>query len=119
MTIEELTFVPPAAHVLYDTLRSKLLDACPDTTIRVMKTQITFQAKYGYAFVSLPRRKSEAGGLIVSFGLGRRAEHPRIRMAVEPYPGRWTHHTLCMRPAEIDEQMMSWLTEVYAFGQRK
>ena len=37
-------------------------------------------------------------GLVVSFGLGRREPSPRIGAAVEPYPGRWTHHAAVIVP---------------------
>ncbi len=35
--------------------------------------------------------------IVVTFGLGYRVESPRIDVAVEPYPGRFTHHVLISR----------------------
>lgn len=120
MTMEEHAFVSALPGMLpaYETLREALLAAHPDTTIRVAKTQITFHARYGYAFVSAPRpRRTE--GMLVSFGLPSRLAHDRVLVAVEPYPGRWTHHVLCRGVEDIDSQLLSWLEAAYQFAQRK
>ena len=47
----------PRELALYQDFERKVLAACPDTHIRVQKTQITFENRHGFAFVSLPRRK--------------------------------------------------------------
>ena len=59
MTSDERMFfnTTPGALPLYEVLRNKLLTECPDTTLQVQKSQITFKVKYGYAFVSLRRMK--------------------------------------------------------------
>ena len=46
----------PRELALYQDFECKVLAACPDTHIRVQKTQITFENRHGFAFVSLPRR---------------------------------------------------------------
>ena len=46
-------------------------------------------------------------------------EDPRIAVAVEPYPRRWTHHVLLSRPEEVDGQLLDWLREAYVFSQCK
>ena len=94
MTSDERMFfnTTPGALPLYEVLRNKLLTECPDTTLQVQKSQITFKVKYGYAFVSLRRMKAAPEVfLIVTFGLSHRLDSPRIAAAVEPYPNRWTH----------------------------
>ena len=40
-------------------------------------------------------------------------------MAVEPYPGRWTHHILVRTPEEIDGELLAWIDEAYAFANAK
>ena len=90
VTADELLFFDsmPGALGLYDTLRGHLL-ALPGVEIKVAKTQITFKARYGFAFVSLRRMKGcPVVFLILSLGLGRRLSSPRVAVAVEPYPGR-------------------------------
>lgn len=104
--------------VLYAVFRSRLLFQVGAAGIKVQKSQITFSGKYGFAFVSHPRRKWDRG-ILVSFGLFYRQASPRIRYAVEPYPGRWTHHLLVQRKEEIDDELMGWLTEARWFADAK
>ena len=95
----------------------------PDVKIRVAKTQITFVKRYGFVFVSFnPCRKAKdrpAVWMTVTFGLGYRKESPRIDVATEPYPGRWTHHAMVGTPDEIDEELLSWIQEAADFSAAK
>lgn len=108
----------PEELALYECFRSRLLAEVGETHIKVSKTQITFSGKYGFAFVSHPRRKKEKG-ILVSFGLFHRQQSDRIQYASEPYPNRWTHHMLVQRQEEIDEELMGWLKEAYWFANTK
>ena len=122
MTTDELLFFSPMPEALplYELLRSKLLAAFPDTAVKAQKSQITFKARYGYAFVSLRRMKGcPPVFLILTFGLGRRVEGDEIFRAVEPYPGRWTHHVMLNRPEDLDGAVRAWLAEAYDFSQAK
>ena len=100
---------------MYERLEELVLAQIPDVKIKVAKTQITFANKRGFAFVSFnPCRKAKerpAVWMTVTFGLGYRKESPRIDVATEPYPGRWTHHVMAGSPEEIDEELMSWIKE--------
>lgn len=119
MTNDELLFFDtmPGALPLYESLRGRLLSACPDTGLKVQKSQITFKAKYGYAFVSLRRMKGcPEVFIIVSFGLSYRLDSPRIAVAVEPYPNRWTHHCIVSKAEELDDELMGWLVEAHDFA---
>jgi len=85
--------------------------------VEVKKTQITFRERYGFAFVSLRKMKGcPEVFIIVSFGLSRRLDSPRIHIAVEPYPNRWTHHVIVASVEEIDDELMGWLTEAHDFA---
>ena len=44
---------------------------------------------------------------------------PRIAVAVEPYPNRWTHHVVVSQPEEIDGKLLDWLSQAYQFCQIK
>ena len=55
----------------------------------------------------------------MTFGLSRRGEDPRIAVAVEPYPNRWTHHVLISESGQIDAQLMAWLEEARTFARSK
>ena len=122
MTSDERMFfnTTPGALPLYEVLRNKLLTECPDTTLQVQKSQITFKVKYGYAFVSLRRMKGcPEVFMIVSFSLSHRLESPRIALAVEPYPGRWTHHMIISEMGQIDDELLDWLREAHDFALTK
>ncbi len=123
MTADELQFFSGhgAALPLYAELREQIFSRWPDVEIRVARTQITFKARYGFAFVSLRRmgRRCPEVFIVVSFGLGREVRSERIFAASEPYPNRWTHHVIVSRPAEIDSELMGWLAEAHNFALSK
>ena len=54
--------------------------------------------------------------MIVSFGLSRRLDSPRIAVAVEPYPSRWTHHVIVSETEQLDGELMDWLREAHDFA---
>ena len=116
MTAETLLFFgsAPATLALYEGLEEMILAAFPDTRVIVQKSQIAFDCGRRFAFVSLRGKR-----LMVSFGLGRREDSPRVLQAVEPYPGRWTHHTRVDSPCALDAWLMSMLAEAHAFAQAK
>ncbi len=121
MTQDELLFfnAMPGALPLYDALRSRLV-ALPGATVRVAKTQITFACRYGFAFVSLRRmRGCPAVFLILTLGLPQRLDSPRIAVATEPYPGRWTHHIILSDPAQLDGELLDWCRAAYDFARAK
>ena len=122
MTTDELMFfnTMPGALPIYEELTRRLLSAFPDTRVKVQKTQITFAARYGYAFVSLRRiRGCPEVFLILTIGLERRLDSPRVAIATEPYPGRWTHHIIVSAPEEIDDELMGWLRRAHDFALTK
>jgi len=121
MSPDELMFFEPmpGALPLYLALSEKLL-ALPGVTVKVAKTQITFKARYGFAFVSLRRIKGcPEVFLILTLGLGRRLGSPRVAVAVEPYPGRWTHHFILSEEGELDGELLGWIREAWEFAQTK
>ena len=119
--IDAMQFFDRRPHELslYQAFARKVLAACPDTRIRVLKTQITFENRHGFAFVSLPRRKVKQPTIVVSFGLPYRVDSPRIWVASEPYPNRWTHHVLVSGEAQLDDELMGWVKEAAAFAAAK
>ncbi|MDE6107713.1 MAG: hypothetical protein K2F83_03430 [Oscillospiraceae bacterium] len=94
-----------------------------DVTVRVQKTQITFSNRHNFVFVSfLPARKAKdrpKNYITVTFGLDNRVDSPRIDIATEPYPNRWTHHVLISSAEEIDKELMGWVKEAYDFSSGK
>ena len=108
---------------MYEWLEELVFSQIPDVKIKVAKTQITFSNKRGFAFVSFnPCRKAEERPetwMTVTFGLGYRKESPRIDVATEPYPGRWTHHVVVGNTEEIDEELFGWIREAADFAASK
>ena len=113
----------PQALPLYEAFVEKLGQLAQDVEIRVQKTQISFYRRHLFACVSFARvrRKQDCPEpfLVVTFGLGHKVESPRIDAAIEPYPGRWTHHVLISDPAQADEELMGWVMEAYRFAEQK
>ena len=108
---------------LYQRLETLILEQIPDVRIKVSKTQIGFFNKRGFAFVSFnPCRRAKdrpETWMTVTFGLAFRVDDPRIDVATEPYPNRWTHHVTVSGLDEIDGELMGWIREAAAFSAAK
>ena len=108
---------------LYQRLEALILEQIPDVRIKVSKTQIGFFNKRGFAFVSFnPCRRAKDRPEIwmtVTFGLAFRVDDPRIDVATEPYPNRWTHHVTVSRAEDVDGQLLGWIREAAAFSASK
>lgn len=107
---------------LYQALFARMEAAFPQASVKVQKSQISFYDRHLFAAASLPVRRKKSWPehcLVVTVGLNRRLDSPRVAVAVEPYPGRWTHHLLLSRPEEADGQLRAWLAEAYQFAQAK
>ncbi|HJB94203.1 MAG TPA: hypothetical protein H9765_01060 [Candidatus Mediterraneibacter intestinigallinarum] len=113
----------PGALPLYEAFETRVTDLVPDVRIKVQKTQISFYNRHMFACVSFARvrKKKDCPDcyIVITFGLEHKAESPRIDIATEPYPNRWTHHVLITDPAEIDYELMSWIKEASLFSDRK
>ncbi|MEA4893270.1 MAG: DUF5655 domain-containing protein [Peptococcaceae bacterium] len=112
----------PLELALYEAFAEKVLDAFPEAIVQVQKTQVAFSNRHHFAFVSLPVRRVKGWPehcIIVTFGLFYRLKSPRISIAVEPYPNRWTHHVLVSDEDELDSELMNWISEAYAFSKSK
>lgn len=120
MTGEALLFFNdrPGAGAVYAAFDEAMERRFGPLEPRVQKTQITYTNPKVFACVSLPRKKGEEG-ILVSLGLGRRESSPRISIASEPYPGRWTNHITVHSPEEVDGELMGWVEEAYLFALAK
>lgn len=112
-----------SALPIYRRLESEILSACPGTSVEVRKTQISFKCRYLFACASfLPaKRKAERPDpyLTVTFGLDYPKRSPRIAVATQARPDRWTHHVLVGSPEEIDSELLGWIREAYEFSEVK
>ena len=122
MTAEVLAFLggAPGPISLFEAWEEAVL-ACGESTMKVSKTQISWGNPLAVCR-SLPApagRPAADGALLATLGLGHRVEHPHILQAVEPYPGRWTHHLLLTAPEDVDGLLAAWLAEAYRFAREK
>ena len=115
--------VMPGALPLYEQLLELVRQTVGPFSIRVQKTQITWSNRYVFACISFakvrPAKLRPQAYLVVTFGLDHRVESPRIDIATEPYPHRWTHHVLISAPEEIDNELLGWVREAYDFSAAK
>ncbi len=112
----------PEALELSQAVTDRITCEFQDVKMNVGKSQVSFSNKYLFAAISAPLRKVKGRPevyIVVSFGLNRREDDPRIVEAVEPYPGRWTHHVIVESVQDIDEQLMEWIREAYDFANKK
>lgn len=115
--------VMPGALPLYEQLLELVRQTVGPFSIRVQKTQITWSNRYVFACISFakvrPAKLRPQTYLVVTFGLDHRVDSPRIDIATEPYPHRWTHHVLISAPEEIDGELIGWVREAYDFSAAK
>ena len=112
----------PAERALYEALFRRLAPEFPDASIKVQKSQISFYGRHLFGAASLPvcRRKGwPEHCIVVTVGLSHKMESPRVAVAVEPYPNRWTHHVLITEEGQIDDELVGWLREAYEFAGSK
>lgn len=110
----------PHALPLYEALEKRIADEIENVRIKVQKSQISFYNKHLFGCVSFARLRKKADCpadyIVVTFGLGHKVESPRIEMATEPYPSRWTHHLMVSQISDIDEELMLWIKEAATFS---
>jgi hypothetical protein len=112
----------PGALPIYEAFEARLFALFPDTEMRVQKTQISFYASCGYVSASIPsRRVPGVTGpyLMLSVYLPYPLASPRVFAAVQPYPGRFTHHIALDSPDAVDGELMGWLSDAHAFARSR
>ena len=113
----------PGALPLLSALEDAIFTRFPETKRRVGKTQISYYHRFVFACVSLARVKRKAElprtWLTLSLGLPYPLGSPRAAVKTEACPGRWTTHFVLGAPENLDEELLSWLEEAYAFSERK
>lgn len=111
----------PLELSLYEALFRRMEIEFPDISAKVQKSQISFYGRHLFGAASLPaRRKSwPEHCIVVTIGLSYKLESPRVAVAVEPYPNRWTHHVLVSKEEQIDDELLGWLREAYKFTEAK
>lgn len=109
----------PKALPIFRALEDRILALRPDTEIRMLKTLVTFGNGRAFAYAWLPIhdvRGRPDTYLVLSLGLPRHIDSPRIEEVSEPYPGRWMHHLIIDSPEAIDAQLIGWIDLAYMFA---
>lgn len=108
---------------LYQKFEEQVCAAIEDVTIKTQKTQISFYNSHMFGCVSFAkvRKKSLRPDhyIVVTFGLDHEIQSPRIDVATEARPNRWTHHVLISDLSEIDGELMGWVKEASIFSDAK
>ncbi len=115
MTIKKLFKGRPGSYKLFQ-LVNKYIKALGAIKVEAKKTQVSFGARRKFAWVWLPQmwiRKQPQESITLTFSLRRRVRDRRVKKAVEPYPGRWTHHVVIEKPANFSKDVHKWLREAY------
>ena len=112
----------PTELALYQALERAMAARFPEASVKVQKSQISFYHRHLFAAASLPLRRRKEWPkecLLVTFGLSHRLSSPRIAVAVEPYPNRWTHHVLISDEGQLDGELMGWIQSSWDFSESK
>ncbi len=115
MTITKLFKGRPGAYKLFQ-LIEKHIKTFGAIKVEAKKTQVSFSTTRKFAWVWLPQmwiRKQPQESITLTFALKCRIRNRQIKKAVEPYPGRWTHHVVIERPANLTKDVRMWLREAY------
>ena len=112
----------PLELALYEALFRHLEMEFSEASVRVQESQISFYGRHLFSAASIPVRRKKSWPehcIVVTIGLSHQLESPRVAVAVEPYPGRWTHHILLSDEAQIDGELLGWLREAWEFAESK
>jgi len=119
--IEQFFKKMPAAMPLYEAAAGKIF-SLGEVSATIGKSQISFRSGRNFAWIWLPIRVIKgrpAVYIVLSFGLDHPIDHPRIVSAVKPYPNRWTHHVIIEKITDLDQEILDWLQQAYAFARNK
>lgn len=123
MDIDTLFFFDgkPDELALYEAFWDKLAALGEFTTV-AHKTQISLKNRRVFGCISMMRVLRKAllpeHYIVVTLGLLRPLESPRIAAVTEARPNRWTHHIVVGSENELDEELLAWVREAYDCGNR-
>lgn len=112
----------PLELALYEALFRHLEMEFSEVSVRVQESQISFYGRHLFSAASLPVRRKKSWPehcIVLTIGLSHQLDSPRVAVATEPYPGRWTHHILLSDEAQIDGELLGWLREAWEFAESK
>lgn len=113
-SVEAVLASDAGAAAIFARVRAGIAAIGP-ATVHATATQVGFGARRRFAYLWIPGLALGRGppDVYLTFTLPRRVRSPRIKEAVEPRPGLWTHHMLLASPASVDAQVRAWIAEAY------
>ena len=105
-TVEGLFAGRPGELELFHAVR-RYIESIGPVRMEATKTQVSFGAKTKFAWVWLPQlwtKKRPENSITLTFDVGRHIVHDRIAQAVEPRPGRWTHHVFIGSESDLERR---------------
>jgi hypothetical protein len=119
-TIELLFGKRKAALELFQQVQN-YIESLGDIKTTVTKTQVSFGTNRKFAWVWLPQmwiKKQSEDSIVLTFALDHLVDDERIKEAVEPSPGRWTHHVVIQEKSDFDENVRAWILEAWKISLR-
>lgn len=91
------------------------VSALGDTRVRVTRSQIAFGRRRGFAYVWRPGQYVNSDvPAVLSIALPREVRSERFKEVVHPSANVWMHHIELQDSADVDDQIVEWLTEAYS-----
>jgi hypothetical protein len=120
-SVEDLFAGYPNAVRMYHHVR-EVLQGFGLVEVAVTRSQVSFRAQGGTRFCWMWRPPEGVKGIsdeavVLTFDLPCRLASERIRQAVEPRPGRFTHHLVLGSEADVDDEVLGWLREAWGMAQ--
>lgn len=103
----------PEMRAIFDAVLAAIRALGP-VTVLPEKSRIAFQTRMSFAQLT-PRRAWVDGHVV----LARRLEHPRFRRIDSISAKNHVHHFRLASPAEVDDEVRSWLREAYEVGEQR
>jgi len=103
---------PPELRKAFDRLLAALERLGPFRT-EAVKTSINLAGRAHFGSV-----RPVKDGLNVGFVLSRRLDHPRVLHTEQVTPALFGHRVKIRDAEEIDDELLGWLAEAYAFKGR-
>lgn len=91
------------------------VSALDEVTVRVTKSQVAFRRRRGFAYLWRPGQYLTSDvPAVLSIALPHEVESERFKEVAHPAPTVWIHHIELHDAADVDEQVLGWLSEAYA-----
>jgi hypothetical protein len=98
----------PRARRMYDRFE-ELIASCGEYYVSPAKTRIAFLGRVRFAGIT----SISENGMTCNFALDHPLKCHRFVRVEEVVPGWWSHQLRITDPAQLDEQVRSWLLESY------